>query len=355
MPVSVFGQWASPDGGPGIAELVYSPSFTWTPFTNTAIGSGAVDFAFQSNQFYQATTNARQARMGLISPPNDWGDDSYQFAQLTYTHSFPGDWLAVAVGQYSFGQFDANQYAGDAQIGFINYALAQNGTQTYANAGTGAYVQVTPAGHLLFAAGVQGASDIYGRSITLDGTLHGQLGYFLAAQWTPAFLAGGSYGVLYYSQPPVPLQPTASQGVSFSAVQNITAKYGVFLRVNTASGDAIPIETSVAFGAVVTDPFARQRFDQAGLGIAWNKTNTLAVGGPSRPAEWVGELITATPSSNRGMSRRMCRSIATRRSRRRPASRSRSRCVRRSSSERGRQAPMISELAKQSNLKKNAR
>lgn len=291
MPVSVFGQWANPSGGPGIAELVYSPSITWTPFTNTSIGSGAFDFAFQSNQFWtQATTNSRQARMGLLTPPNDWGDDSYQFAQITYTHTFPGNWLAVAVGQYSFGQYDANQYAGDAQTNFINYALAQNGTQTYSNAGTGAYVQVTPNSRLLFAGGVQNATDVLGRSVTINGFQDGQLAWFVTAQWTPAFLAGGSYGVLYYSQPSVPLQPGASQGVSFSAVQNITAKYGVFLRVNNASGDAIPIETSVAFGGIVNDPFGRHRLDQAGLGIAWDKTNRLAAGTPSRDAEWVGEL-----------------------------------------------------------------
>ena len=28
MPVSVFGQWGTPNGGPGVAELVYSPAVT---------------------------------------------------------------------------------------------------------------------------------------------------------------------------------------------------------------------------------------------------------------------------------------------------------------------------------------
>ena len=291
MPVSVFGQWASPGGGPGIGELVYSPAITWTPFTNTAIGSGAVDFAFQSNQFWtQATTNSRQARMGLITPPNDWGDDSYQFSQITYTHSFPGNWLALAVGQYSLGQYDGNQYAGDAQANFINYALAQNATQTYANAGTGTYVQIAPTSALQFAGGVQSATDVFGRSVTINGFHDGLLAWFMTAQWTPTFLAGGTYSILYYTQPAVPLQPSASQGVSFSAAQNLTARYGIFIRASNASGEAIPIETSVAFGGIVNDPFGRHRLDQAGLGIAWDKTNKAAVGSPSREAEWVAEL-----------------------------------------------------------------
>src|SRR5271167_3742464 len=35
MPVSVMGQWGTPNGGSGVAEMVYSPTLTWTPFTNT--------------------------------------------------------------------------------------------------------------------------------------------------------------------------------------------------------------------------------------------------------------------------------------------------------------------------------
>jgi hypothetical protein len=291
MPVSIYGQWGTPKGGPGDALLVYSPSVTWTPFSNAAIGSGVFNFSMQSNQFWtRANTGSRQASMGMITPPNDWSANSYQYAQITYTYNFPGNWLAVAVGQYSFAQYDSNEYAGDAQTNFINYALAQNATQTYANAGTGAYVQVTPNSHLQFAGGAQNATDITGQALTANGWHDGQIASFLTAQWTPAFLAGGSYGVIVYHQPSVPLQPGASQGVSFSAAQNLTAKYGVFVRVNNASGEAIPIETSVAFGGVANDPFGRDRLDQAGIGLAWNKANQAALGSPPRRSEFVAEL-----------------------------------------------------------------
>jgi hypothetical protein len=99
MPVSVFGQWGTPNGGSGVAELVYSPTVTWTPFTNTAIGSGAFNFAFQQNQFWTpANTNSQQGSMGLITAPNDWGGNGYQFAQITWTQTLPGKWLAVSAG-----------------------------------------------------------------------------------------------------------------------------------------------------------------------------------------------------------------------------------------------------------------
>jgi len=290
MPVSVFGQWGTPNGGSGVAELVYSPAVTWTPFTNTPIGSGAFNFAFQQNQFWTpANTNSQQGSMGLITAPNDWGANGYQFAQITWTQTLPGKLLAVSAGQYSFGQYDGNQYAGNAQANFINYALAQNATQTYANAGVGAYLQINPNSQLQFAGGMQGATNITGETVTTSGYRNNQIAYFLNAQWTPTFLAGGTYSMLYYNQPSVPQQPSASQGVSFNAVQNLNATYGLFLRVNNASGAAIPIETSVAFGGIVNNPFGRNRLDQAGIGVAWDQTNQAAVG-PARGAEWVSEL-----------------------------------------------------------------
>jgi len=291
MPVSVFGQWGAPKSGPGVAEIIYSPTVTWTPFINTAIGSGAFTFSFQGNQFWtHANTNSQQASMGLAAVPNDWEANGYQYAQITYTQTFPGNWLAVTVGQYSFAEGDGNQYAGNAQTNFINYALAQNGTQTYANAGSGAYVQITPNGVLQFAGGLQGATDITGHALTTNGFGDGKIAYGLFAQWKPTYLAGGAYSVLYYDQPAVPQQPSASQGISFNAAQNLNARYGLFLRANNASGDANKIETSVAFGGIMNNPFGRNRLDQAGIGLARDKTNTSVTRTPSRGSEWVGEL-----------------------------------------------------------------
>ncbi len=291
MPVSVFGQWGAPNGGPGVAELVYSPEVDWKPFTDTAIGSGAFTFVFQGNQFWtRANTGAQQQRMGLLTPQNGWDANGYQYLQMTYTHTFPGNVLAVSVGQYSFGQYDANEFAGNTQTNFVNYALSQNGTQAYANAGTGAYAQVTPIPQLVFAGGFQGATDVDGSVLTTKGLGNGSIAYFASAMWTPKILAGGTYSILYYSQPSVPQQPSRSQGISLAVAQNLNDRYGVFLRANNASGNAIPIETSIAFGVVVNDPFGRNDQDQAGIGLSWNKTNLAAVDEPARRSERVAEL-----------------------------------------------------------------
>lgn len=292
MPVSVYGQWAGPHGGPGNASLIYTPDISWAPFTDTSVGSGAIDFQLQSYQFWtRPTTGTRLGTMGLITQTNAWGSDGYQIAQLTYTHTFPGNWLAIAAGQYSFGNFDDNKYSGDAQTTFINYALAQSATQTYTNAGIGTYVQVNPSDAWQFAAGLQGGTDVTGHALTSNGLHDGAVAYFASAQYTTTLLAGGVYNLIYYTQPGVPQQPSASKGISFSASQDLDDTYGLFLRVNNASGAAIPIETSIGFGGVVNNPFGRMRLDQLGIGIAWDKTNHSALAVPARNAEWIGEVF----------------------------------------------------------------
>ena len=290
LQASVTSQWATPHGGPAVIGITYSPWLTWTPFAATAAGSGVLTFSFLQDQFWtHANTSTQQGRLGVLAPPNDWGANSYQYSQITYTQTFPGNWLAATLGQYSFAQYDSNQYAGNAQTNFLNYALSQNGTQTYANAGMGGYVQVNPTAALQFAGGVQAASNIAGYSITTNGLFGGKIAKFAAAQWTPSFISGGTYSLLYYDQPAVPQQPSVSHGVSLSAVQNLTATYALFLRANTASGNAVPIEDSLALGAIVNNPFGRNRLDQAGLGFTFNKANTAALYIPARRPEWVAE------------------------------------------------------------------
>ena len=46
----------------------------------------------------------------------------------------------------------------------------------------------------------------------------------------------------------------------------------------------------MAFGGIVNNPFGRNRLDQAGIGLAWDKTNTSVAPTPARGSEWVGEL-----------------------------------------------------------------
>ena len=292
--VSVLPQWGMPKGGAAGIDFIWSPGIVWKPFTDTAAGSSSFTFWMQQNQFWSGhDTNSFQRRAGLLTPPADWGANTTNFAQLTYTYTLPGEWswLSATLGQYSFNLYDLNQYAGNGQTNFMNYALAQNATQTYVSADLGAYLQaVAPVRDLTFAGGFQGATNLTGSTITTRGLAEGKKAWFLAAQWAPKLLAGGSYGLLWYAQPALPEEElSSSSGVSFNAVQNINPEWGVFLRANAATGTISPIASSIAGGVIRNDPFTHDPLDQIGLGVARNRTNTAALDQPARHAEWVAD------------------------------------------------------------------
>ena len=114
------------------------------------------------------------------------------------------------------------------------------------------------------------------------------------AQWTPKVpgLGDGIYSVLLYEQPFVPNVSSRSTGVSLSISQDLTDRYGAFLRVNNATGPDIPIRTSYAGGAIWNNPIGRNRADQLGVAAGWNKTNHQSVGTVGvRDGEWVSEIF----------------------------------------------------------------
>jgi carbohydrate-selective porin OprB len=103
-------------------------------------------------------------------------------------------------------------------------------------------------------------------------------------------LGDGIYSLLIYDQPAVPVLTSQSTGVSFSASQELGDKWGVWGRVNNATGTQIPIRTSYNAGAIMNDPFVRNPSDQIGLALGWNKTNVQNTGGGVRGGEWVSEV-----------------------------------------------------------------
>jgi hypothetical protein len=300
--VSIYPQFGTPNGGKPVGLLVYYPNVTWKPFTNTAFGSGEFNFTASQQQYWtSANTGSQSTHMGLISFTNDWVSNNYSWSTVAYTHTLPGilKFLSFTVGQYNLFSFDPNSYAGNAQVNFISYPFAQDATQTFPNAGLGAYATVkTPDGQFALSGGYQGGTNLSGREISTNGFRTGKYTYWGNVQWTPTVpgFGEGIYSILHYEQPGLPGAPVPSSGISFSASQEIGQKWGAFVRISNASGDGTPIMTSIAFGGVGNDPFGRNPLDQAGLAFAWDKTNFAANGVASaeaRPSELVAELYYA--------------------------------------------------------------
>ncbi len=293
---SFYPQWGT-KGAPVYAN-VYYPYVTWKPFKDTQFGSGEINIV-TSHQAYFSTqnTSSQASRLGLITFPNDWTRDNFAWSTLAYTHTFPGlvSWLSLTVGQYNLFSFDPNEFAANAQTSFISYSFAQTATQTFPNAGLGAYGRVkTPDGQFNFAVGAQGGTDLNGGTLTSAGIEQGRMVKWGNAQWTPKVpgLGDGIYSVLLYEQPFVPNVSSRSTGVSLSISQDLTDRYGAFLRVNNATGPDIPIRTSYAGGAIWNNPIGRNRADQLGVAAGWNKTNHQSVGTVGvRDGEWVSEIF----------------------------------------------------------------
>ncbi|MBY0322964.1 MAG: carbohydrate porin [Reyranella sp.] len=293
METSFMSQWGTPNGGYGAVQAMFTPSVNWDAFSSPSIGNGSVQFRFLSAQYLSgASGTSLGSNINLISPINNQPDANNQFVQLTYTQAFPGDWLAISVGQYAFSNFDGNAYANDQQVNFIGFSLTQNGSQNYSQAGIGAYAQVNPTKEITFAAGFQDANDFSGSYVQFPTVAQGQYAWFGYAAWSPALRewGQGNYALLYYNQPGVSLQPLASSGLSFSASQPIGDRVGLFVRANTAWQSSFAIQSSIAGGFVLNDPVKHSRHDQIGLAMAWNATNmSLFTGTFVRPSETMVE------------------------------------------------------------------
>lgn len=279
---SIMPQRTSPHGEKWAWQSYFAPSITWTTFNN-AYGTGTLNASYYSIFYNNHNANDIQGNAGMATPINDFGADEQEFADLYYTYQLPAhyDWLTLGIGQYSLYNFDGTDYNSNQQVNFINYALSQNASATYSDAGLGAYVQLEP-GHWQIIVGALDATNIEAPSIRFnhlnDGhfTTFGQLGY------NPQIhgLGQGQYSILYYNQPYVHEQQQTTNGWSLNAQQNIGAKTALFARINGVTGNQAVVNQSYVLGGVYNNPLDRNELDQIGLAYAYDKIDEDAVGEP---------------------------------------------------------------------------
>ncbi|MET0733259.1 MAG: carbohydrate porin [Casimicrobiaceae bacterium] len=280
--VSVLQQWGFADGGSPALQLWAAPSMDWTAFKSKEWGTGSIQVAYNATTRYPTAQNAAdiQSNLGLITPINDNSTRFMNVAQLTYTQATPDNrWLFTA-GQYPLSNFDGNAYLGNQQQNFNNHLFAQDATQTYLDAGLGAYVQFNATSTFHLAAGFQGANNVLGQTISGNNFNRDCCAWFAYAQWAPSFpgLGPAQYSFSYFDTPSIPTQP-ASRGWSVNAVQNLSDTWAVFARANGAKGFVTPIETAYALGVAMNDPMKRASTDQIALAIGLSD----AAGPPTNP------------------------------------------------------------------------
>jgi len=273
MDLSYMQQWGLQHGGSPAGQWLAMPLIDWKLFDSSSAGSGSLQLAYSATRYGTRRDAAEvQDTLGLITPINDYPERQNTFAQLTYTHTLPGNKISAALGQYPFYNFDGNQYLGNQQQNFNNYVLAQNGSATYALAGLGAYVQVNATSAIQFAAGAQSANNITGATLSSRHFADEGYAWFGYAQWTPAIkgLGTAQYSITYYKVPEVPAQLPKSHGWSLNAVQNLNDTWAIFARANRAYDYVTPIRASYALGAALNDPLGRGTSDQIGLAFGYS-------------------------------------------------------------------------------------
>ena len=280
--VSLLEQWGFADGGSPALQLWAAPSVDWTAFQSKEWGTGSVQVAYNAITRYPTVHNAAdiQSNLGLITPINDYPSRTMNFAQLSYTHATPDNKWLVTGGQYPLSNFDGNAYLGNQQQNFNNYLFAQNATQTYLDAGLGAYVQFNATSTIHLAAGFQGANNVLGQTISGKNFSRDCCAWFGYAQWTPSFqgLGPAQYSFSYFDTPGIPAQP-ATRGWSVNAVQNLNDTWALFARANGASGFVTPIKNAYALGVAMNDPMQRASTDQIALAVGVSD----AAGPPTNP------------------------------------------------------------------------
>ncbi|MBQ7633054.1 MAG: carbohydrate porin [Alphaproteobacteria bacterium] len=279
---SVLAQHGSPNGRYNSVQSYLNPSIAWTTFDNH-YGTGILNASYSSVFYANHDAADIENRINVVTPINDADDEEQEFSTLYYTYQLPQqyNWMTLGLGQYTIYNFDGTDYNNNPQGNFINYALSQNGSATYTDAGVGAYVQAMP-NNWQFVAGLQDATNISAVSVRLnhlhDGhyTTFGQVGY----NPTIKGLGVGQYSILVYNQPYVSEQPQSTTGWSFNMQQNIGQKWAVFGRINGVNGNVATIKNSYTAGVVYNNPFERNSLDQIGAAYAYNNINETAVGTP---------------------------------------------------------------------------
>lgn len=281
LDISYMGQRGAPNGRKNSVQTVIDPSFVWTNFDNE-YGVGSLNFSYNIVRYGGISANHLANNIGVVTPINDYTTSSNTFEALYYQYRLGGKmkWLTLGLGQYQISNFDGNAYANDQQVNFLNYALSQNASASYAVAGVGAFAQMQLNPEWQAAFGATDATNTNGISVRLNSLKDKHFATFGFLQYSPTLqgLGKGQYAILLYNQPGVKGQRQTTNGWSFSFSQNVSEKWAIFGRVNGVSGSVESLRQSWAGGVVCNNPLERNELDQIGLAAAYNKISTAGAG-----------------------------------------------------------------------------
>jgi porin len=256
-------RWVSPDNIGTSSQALFWPSLNWDIFDSESFGSGSFQFLYYGERRSGSKVTVNRGSRTLSGELPDYQN---KYSQITYTHTLPGEMFAVAVGQYSFFNFDSSEFMADQQLNFVNNIFSANGSSTYPTTGTGGYVQFNATKTLQFLAGGQSVNVEDPSKRPTDGFLSSPYAWLGYVQWRPAFkgLGDAQYSLTLYQSPAVTDHP-ASQGWSINAVQHLNDQWAIFGRLNASNDDNGGNKRSFGIGVALNNPLGRADGDQIGV------------------------------------------------------------------------------------------
>jgi len=260
-------RWVRPDDFGTASQTLFWPTVNWEIFDSETYGSGSFQFLYYGERLSGSTIKlSRSSRSFSLQLP----DYQNKFSQITYTHTLPGEKLALVIGQYSFFNLDSNEFMADQQQNFVNNIFSANGSATYPTTGVGAYVQFNATKTLQFVAGGQSVNEENPSARPTDGFAHGPTATLGYVQWTPRFkgLGEAQYSLTLY-QAPTTSEQAQSKGWSINAVQHLDDQWALFGRLNASSDEAGGSKRSYGAGLALNNPLGHNQADQ--IGIAYGR------------------------------------------------------------------------------------
>ena len=266
-------RWQKPADIARSEQLLFWPSLNWDIFDSERFGAGSLQALYFGERFnYGAIQVGSGARSRTIeSPPY-----RNRFGQLTYTHTLPGEKLAVSIGQYSLFMFDSNPYLADQQQNFVNSAFSENPSSTYPVSGFGAYLQYNLRSDLQLLGGFQNAPRGDDRGFSTTGFSDHLYTWWGHVQWMPNVSGMGSaqYSLTAYQSPELPDTPRSS-GWSLNVAQNLNSHWAIFGRANHGWQHEGTSKSSVVTGVAFNNPLGRSATDQIALSVGASQQDGL--------------------------------------------------------------------------------
>ena len=256
-------RWVHPDNIGTSSQTLFWPTLNWDIFDSKTFGSGSFQFFYYGERLSGSKVTASRGARTLSGELPDYQD---RYSQITYTHTLPGEKLAVAVGQYSFFNFDSSEFMANQQLNFVN------------NIFSGEWLGNLPDDRHRRLRSDQRHEDLQliagGQSVNVedpskrptDGFLSSPYAWLGYVQWTPAFkgLGDAQYSLTLYQAPAVTERP-ASRGWSINAVQHLNDQWAVFGRLNASNDDSGGHKRSFGNRRRTQQPAGSRRADQIGI------------------------------------------------------------------------------------------